>query len=54
MLKGAVGQYIVIHKLPYESVPPTMWWNVHSLITKHVYDGSWFSILLKFIQASPR
>ena len=48
-LKGADGQYDVIHMLPYKSVPPTVWWNGHSLIAKHAYDGLWFSILLRFI-----
>ena len=54
VLKGAVGQYNIIHTLLYESVPPIVWWNVHSLIAKHVYDGLWFSILLRFIQANPK
>ena len=49
MLKGADGQYNVIQMLAYESVPPTVWWNGHSLIAKRAYDALWFSILLRFI-----
>ena len=44
VLKGADGQYNVIPTLPYESVPPTVWGNVHSLIAKHTYDVLWFLI----------
>ena len=44
VLKGADGQYNVIPTLPYKSVPPTVWGNVHSLIAKHTYDVLWFLI----------